>query len=140
MTPFLARLLSPTRAALLREFMWFCTVGLLGFTLDNACVYGLRATIGLYWAGVIAYVTAATANWAANRAWTYRHRQHGAIARQWALFLAVNLVGFTLNRGVYFLLVTFSALAADQPVIAIFAGTLAGMFLNFYFSRSLVFR
>jgi hypothetical protein len=52
----------------------------------------------------------------------------------------VNLGGFTLNRGTYALLVTFVALCADQPVYAVAAGAIAGMFLNFGLSRTMVFR
>ena len=127
------------------EFLRFGTVGFIGFTIDNACVYGLRASIGLYWAGAAAYFVAASANWAINRFWTFRGRSTGgrstgAVGRQWMLYLLVNLAGFTLNRGVYFLIIATSPVAVEHPVIATFAGTLAGRFANFHFSRSLVFR
>jgi hypothetical protein len=45
-----------------------------------------------------------------------------------------------LNRGTYALLVTFVALCAAQPVYAVGAGAIAGMFLNFNLSRAIVFR
>jgi putative flippase GtrA len=135
-----ARLLGPRLAALLFEFLRFGTVGFLGFLVDNATVYGSRAAIGLYWGGALAYLTAATTTWLVNRLWTFRGRGTGPAHRQWALFLAVNLIGFILNRGTYAVLITFSQTAANNPVIAIFAGTLMGMFLNFHFSRTVVFR
>jgi putative flippase GtrA len=134
------RLLGPQRAALLIEFLRFGTVGMIGFAIDNATVYGLRAWVGLYWAGAFAYLTGATANWLCNRLWTFRGRGSGPAHRQWAKFLAVNLVGFVLNRGTYAVLITFNPTAAAYPVLAILAGTVAGMFLNFHFSRRLVFR
>ncbi len=56
------------------------------------------------------------------------------------MFMLTNLGGFVLNRGTYALLVTYVPLAAEQPVIAILAGTAAGMFVNFFLSRKLVFR
>ncbi len=59
---------------------------------------------------------------------------------QWRRFLAANLGGFVINRGVYMALVTFVAAAARQPVIAVFAGAMAGMTLNFNLSRKVVFR
>ena len=64
----------------------------------------------------------------------------GPAHRQWARFLAVNAVGFVLNRGTYFVLITFSALCATQPVFATAAGAVAGMFMNFGLSRAIVFR
>jgi len=36
--------------------------------------------------------------------------------------------------------VTFVTACADEPVYAIFAGSVAGMFLNFSLSRSMVFK
>ena len=50
------------------------------------------------------------------------------------------LSGFAFNRGLYTLLVVNSALCRDFPVLALAAGTLAGMFANFFMSRRLVFR
>jgi len=45
-----------------------------------------------------------------------------------------------LNRGTYALLVTFVPVCAEEPVYAIFAGGMVGMFLNFSLSRSMVFK
>jgi putative flippase GtrA len=139
MHAFLARLIGAGRAGLLLEFARFGTVGFCGFLVDNATVYGLRGAAGLYWAGALAYVTAASTTWALNRNWTYGRGRKAAPGRQWGAFLLVNLIGFTVNRGTYFVLVAWVAAAAAYPVIATFAGTVAGMFLNFHFSRTLVF-
>lgn len=127
-------------AGLVREFARFGVAGGVGFVVDNAVVYGTRGAVGLYWAGVIAYVAAASMNWLINRLWTFRGRGAGPAHRQWAMFLFVNLGGFVLNRGTYALAVTFFPIAAQYPVLAISAGTAAGMFLNFWLSRRFVFR
>ena len=140
MVAILVRLLGPARAGLLMEFTRFGTVGFLGFVVDNSLVYGLRGAMGLYWAGALAYVVAATTTWGFNRLWTYRGRSRGAVHRQWALSLTVSTLGFTVNRGIYFAVITLSALAAEHPIMATFAGTLGGMFLNFHFARAVVFR
>ncbi len=140
MEAILARALTAHRLALLREFLRFATVGFVGFLVDNATVYGLRSAIGLYWSGIAAYLLAATTTWALNRLWTFRGRGGGTMHRQWLLFIATNALGFVLNRGTYFLLVTISPVCAANPVLAIFAGTLMGMFLNFHMSRTVVFK
>jgi putative flippase GtrA len=75
-----------------------------------------------------------------NRMWTFRGLGSGPAHRQWGMFLITNLAGFVLNRGTYAILVTFVAAAAAQPVIATAAGSMAGMFVNFYMSRKVVFR
>jgi putative flippase GtrA len=133
-------LATPARVAMLAQFVKFGSVGLIGLVMDTAAVYGLRGSLGLYGAGVVAYGVAATGNWLLNRIWTFRGQGTGPAHRQWAQFLAANLVGFALNRGTYALLVTFVAAAARQPVIATSAGAIAGMFVNFHLSRRMVFR
>jgi hypothetical protein len=62
------------------------------------------------------------------------------VHQQWARFLGVNLGGFVLNRGAYAILITFVPLCAQEPVYAVGAGAIAGMFLNFSLSRAMVFR
>lgn len=136
----LRRSVSPTQSAIVAEFLRFGVVGLLGFVIDTSTVYATRHALGLYGAGVLAYFVAATGNWALNRNFTFRGRGKAPMHRQWAMFLAANMVGFVINRSVYALLVTFMPLAAAQPVIATAAGAGAAMFINFGLSRRLVFR
>jgi|HubBroStandDraft_5_1064220.scaffolds.fasta_scaffold743864_1 putative flippase GtrA len=132
---------SEARIRVLVQFVMFGMVGLVGFVIDTVTVYALRHAVGLYVAGLAAYFTAATGTWFCNRLWTFRH-----IGRsdpwhvQWRRFLAANFTGFIINRGVYALLVTFVAAAAREPVIAVFAGAMAGLTLNFNLSRKMVFR
>jgi putative flippase GtrA len=122
------------------QFLRFGTVGVAGFVVDTATVYATMGTLGLYGAGAVAYLTAASANWLFNRLWTFRGSGSGPAHRQWLAFLATNLLGFTLNRGTYFVLDTSSVTCAAQPVWAVAAGAIAGMFVNFHLSRSVVFR
>jgi putative flippase GtrA len=140
MEALLARYADPARQALLAQFLRFGVVGALGFCVDTATVYATRAWLGLYGAGMAAYLVAASFNWILNRIWTFRGRNNGRMHRQWLAFLGANLVGFVLNRGVYALLVTVSPLCAAWPVLAVAAGSVTGLFSNFTLSRRLVFR
>jgi putative flippase GtrA len=123
-------------ARLIGQFLRFGVVGTVGFFIDTSTVYSLRSTIGLYAAGIAGYLTAATGNWVLNRIWTFRDSpDSGPAWRQWLLFLAANFVGFVLNRGTYVVLIAFSLLCDTYPVLAIAAGSIAGMFVNFALSR-----
>lgn len=126
-------------AALVAQFLRFGAVGACGFVVDTATVYALRGTLGLYGAGMVSYLLAATSNWALNRAWTFRGQGDGPAHRQWARFMVANLAGFVLNRGTYAALVTWVPLCAAEPVFAVAAGSVAGMFVNFGLSRRMVF-
>ena len=133
---FLGTSLSP---ALVAQFLRFGVVGGCGFVIDTATVYALRGALGLYGAGMVSYLLAATSNWALNRVWTFRGQGSGPAHRQWARFMVANLAGFVLNRGTYAALVTWVPLCASQPVFAVAAGSVAGMFVNFGLSRRVVF-
>lgn len=136
----LRRHLPAERIAMAGQFLRFGLVGALGFVVDTAIVYSTRPLLGLYWGGAVAYLGAATTTWAVNRLWTFRTAPRAAAFRQWALFLSTNALGFALNRGTYALLVTAWDMAWREPIIAVAAGSLAGMALNFHFSRTIVFK
>lgn len=139
--PVLTRLLGAERAALAQEFLRFGLVGTIGFLVDSGVLYGaIGLGAGLYLGRAISYVAAATATWGLNRVWTFRGRGSGPVHRQWALFVAVNLVGFVLNYGTYAVLVATVPLVAAHPILGVAAGSIAGMFTNFFLSRRLVFR
>jgi putative flippase GtrA len=137
---YIRRTATPERRAVLGDFLRFGAVGTSGFVIDTAVVYALRGWLGLYGAGGVSFFVGATANWLLNRVWTFRGRGGGPAHRQWLMFMVTNLLGFVLNRGTYAALVTFSPVCADNPVLAVAAGCLAGLATNFSLSRRLVFR
>lgn len=138
MEPFILPEQSPFE--MLKQFLRFGIVGAMGFVVDTTVVYLLLSPVGVYWAGALAYPVAASFNWAINRVWTFRGQSTGSATAQWGRFLAVNLLGFVLNRGTYFVLVTISAFIAGHPVFAVAAGAIAGLAINFDLSRRLVFK
>ncbi len=136
----LMHVLTPERQALLFSFIRFGIVGTSALPIDIAIVYAMRGWVGLYTAGAISYLIAATWTFTLNRTWTFRGRGTGPVWVQWLRFLGANLSGLVLNRGTYFLLITFSQTCHDNPAIAIAAGAVAGLSANFLASRRLVFR
>jgi putative flippase GtrA len=136
----LADRLGPERSRTVVQFGRFGVVGTIGFLVDTAVLYaGMALGLGLYSGRAVSYVAAATTTWGLNRTWTFRGQGSGPVVRQWALFLAVNLVGFACNYGTYAALVESVAFAAQHPVIGVAGGALAGMIGNFLLSRRFVF-
>ena len=125
---------------LLGEFQRFLVVGLAGFAVDISVVYGLRGSLGIYVAGMVAYLAAATGTWVLNRSWTFAGRASVRPFGQWLRYLGANSVGAVLNRGTFLLLVWLVPLFAVFPVLAVAAGTIGGMLANFTLSRRLVFQ
>lgn len=125
----------------LLHFLKFGIVGSLGFIWDTGTVYGLRPFIGLTAATLIAYFVAATLNWILNRLWTFRgmgHHEHPVL--QWLRFLSANSLGFFLNRGTVYTLFYAFPLCIRHPVLALAAGSFAGLVANFKLSQKMVFR
>lgn len=136
----LRRRFTVVRIRTLLQFVQFGMVGAVGFVAETAVVYALRATTGIYVAGLVAYAVSATVTWWINRVWTFQKSTAGGSRHgQWMRYALANSPGFLLNRSVFFMLVTVSALCSAHPVLAVAAGSLAGMFSNFTFSRVLVF-
>ena len=121
------------------DFIRFGIVGTMGFCWDTGTVYALRHLVNLYIAGSAGYMVSATSTWAVNRFWTFRHRQHGAMHRQWLKFVLTNLVGFTFNRGVFFVMITVSETCRREPVFAVALGSFAGLGFNYVLSKRFVF-
>ncbi len=128
-----------SRSGVSEKFIRFAIVGVMGFFWDTSTVYALRGVMGLYMAGVMGFLVAATANWGANRIWTFRHHIHTAPHVQWMRFLLANSIGFVFNRGTFFALISISKLCHNQPVLPIIAGSAAGLSFNYFLSKRFVF-
>ena len=123
------------------QFVRFGVVGLLGFVWDTSTVYLTRSELGLLPAVMVAFLVAATLNWALNRVWTFRHaRSDQSLLKQWALYMVANSLGFVLNRGSVAFLVLMFAACREQPVLALVVGAAAGLAANFLLSQRFVFR
>jgi putative flippase GtrA len=124
------------------QFVKFGVVGTIGFVVDNAFVYTpqFRFGVGLILAGILSFFVAGTSNWFFNRMWTFRGASKGRIHYEWLRYLATNAGGFVLNRGVYIALIATSAPCRLHPVLALAAGSIAGLGVNFVMSRRMVFR
>jgi len=125
-----------------RQFVRFSIVGVVGFGVDTAILYALVGAfaLNLYTARVGSFLGAASVTWALNRAWTFRQSAVPAAHRQWLAFVAVNSVGALINYSAYAVLIGTVPLTQRWPVIAIGVGSLSGLTFNFLLSRLVVFK
>lgn len=124
------------------QFLKFGMVGVVGLVVDTAVLYALiyGAGLGPYTARVASFLAAATTTWALNRCFTFRGDHPEPIHHQWAKFIAANTFGGLVNYAVYAGLIASGDPFAAHPVLAVAAGSLAGMFFNFAASKKLVFK
>jgi putative flippase GtrA len=124
-----------------RQGLRFAAVGVVGFFVDAGVLTLAMSLLGLniYSARVLSFLTAVTATWAMNRAFTFKERASPSMVKEWVRFCAANAVGGLVNLGTYVLLVNTVAIAHDLPVVGVAAGSLAGLSVNFTLSRIFVF-
>ena len=127
---------------LARQFGSFGLVGAVGFVVDAAVVYALCFGAGLdfFAARIPSFLAAATTTFALNRAFTFRGAREAPLHRQWLTFLAANAVGGAVNYALSVGLEAAFAVVEAHPVLAVAAGSLAGMVFNFAASKRLVFK
>jgi putative flippase GtrA len=124
----------------LAAFFRFGAVGIIGFAVDaTTLALMLSLGMGFYSGRACSYVAAASCTWALNRSWTF-HDRSSRRARQWAQFLAVNSIGGAVNYSVYALIVShLGGASLVFPLLAVAAGSICGLAVNFLLSKRLVF-
>jgi putative flippase GtrA len=127
---------------IVRQAVRFAAVGVVGFGVDAGVLTLAMSVLGmsLYSGRALSFVVAVTSTWAMNRTFTFAEHASASLVKEWARFCAANAVGGAVNLGTYVLLVSTLAIAHDQPVVGVAAGSIAGLLVNFTLSRTFVFR
>lgn len=120
------------------QMLCFGVVGIMGFLVNAGIVEALARPMGPGWAQLLAFPAAASVTWWLNRRYTFG-ASRDAWQREWARYLASNVVGWLANNGAYFSMILSYPFVYRHPVIAVAAGSLAGMVFNFMFSKRFVF-
>jgi putative flippase GtrA len=127
-----------------RRFFLFLCVGAAGFLVNEAALWiALHAfRLNAYVAGLCSFLVAVTFTWWGNRTFTFRDEAasgRNSMAAEWAKFVAANGLGFAINYAVYAMLISLAFRPANNPFLALAAGTLAGLAINFALSSRVVF-
>ena len=134
--------------ALIREVSKFGTVGGIAFAIDTAIFNVLlQADVETLLAKTISTVIATTVAFFGNRFWTWRHRVHSNMARQYTMFFVLNAVG--LGIGLSCLAISHYLLGQIWPVLQSrvadnisgqLVGTALGTLFRFWSYKRFVFR
>jgi putative flippase GtrA len=127
--------------ARLPKIVRFGLVGCAGFCVDAGVLYLALYVLGMsYYGGrIISYALAASSTWYMNRRFTFADSRNDSGFREWARFVALNVFGGAVNYAVYAAYIRAHAGPSQAPAIGVALGSIAGMFVNFYLSRWLVF-
>lgn len=123
------------------QFLRFSIVGTIAFLIDAAVLQGaIWSGLDPYSGRVVSYLVAATGAWALNRRYTFRLGLGGGLLREWANYLVANAVGGLANYATYAACLLLSDFMRAWPVLAVAAGSGAGLTFNFVANKYYVFR
>lgn len=127
------------RGGLLDHILRFAAVGIVGFIINASIVAYFSTKLGPIMSQALAFPAAVTATWLLNRQYTFGASKH-SWHMEWARYVSANALGWSTNNGVYFFLIFRFYETNHNPVLAVAAGSLAGMTFNFIISKWIVFK
>jgi len=124
------------------EITRFGISGVAGFAVDAGLVALLTGALGLgpIIAQAIAFAAAVTVTWLINRHWTFAAHASDRWLHEWTRYVAANSIGAIVNNGVYVALVLTETMFSKEPILAIVAGSIAGMGFNFASAKMVVYK
>lgn len=127
------------------RFLRFALVGTLGFAVDAGVLALLLASgiAGFHTGRCLSFLAAASFTWALNRRFTFADPEgkggSGTRGGQWARYVAAMTAGAALNYAVYALVLHVLGYSVLLAPLAVAAGSIAGLGLNFLSASRLVF-
>lgn len=126
----------------LRQLAMFCMGGVIGFVVDAGLLQLL--VIGLAWdrysGRLISFLAAATATWVFNRHYTFRGPRRHSLVGEWGRYVLAMSGGFACNFAAYSGLVYVFNIDKQWLILAVAAGSIAGLGVNYTVSRCWVYR
>jgi putative flippase GtrA len=121
----------------------FAFAGVAGLAVDVAVLYlALALGLGFYAGRVVSFLCAVFATWQINRRYTFATAGGARVSlwREWWLYLTAMLGGGLVNYAAYSAAIAFGPRAPWWPMLAVAAGSLAGMAVNFASAKFFVFK
>jgi putative flippase GtrA len=123
---------------MLKRFIKFGVVGVVGFLVDAGVLLLLKPPLGPLYARPFSFLTALTTTFLLNRAFVFARDGAASPWRQFGAYFLANSIGGLANLGVYTALL--AAHVTRDPIVALVFGSLAGYLANFMLSDRFVFR
>ncbi len=124
------------------QLLRFGISGGAGFLVDAVIVALCTQIVGMrpIPSQAVAFSVAVTVTWLINRHWTFAEHASDKWLHEWTRYVAANSVGAVVNNSVYGTLVLTATIFSKNPVLAVAAGSVAGMGFNFASSKTIVFK
>jgi putative flippase GtrA len=124
-----------------RELILFSVIGTLGLLIDIAVLYALKPMLGLFVSRGVSFFAAVITTWYLNKTFTFQGKKSTLpIHQELIAYVGLMLLGGAVNYVTYIWLVIAYEYVKSNPFLAVAAGSLAGMFLNYSTSKFVLFR
>lgn len=125
----------------LKQLFWFSVSGLIGFLVDTLILYILLAQFGPYVARLFSFLSAVITTWQINKKLTFNNKTSGLSTwHEFFFYLCLMLFGGSFNYGTYAILISQYDLINAHPIIGVAAGSLMGLLINFFTSKTILYR
>jgi putative flippase GtrA len=126
------------------QFLRFAVAGSIGFVVDSLVLLTMTKVFGLspFLGRAVSFPAALTTTWLINRSWTFRQAKPKSLREVGAEYLnywAVQMSGGAVNIGAFAVFVALFGKTGLMQVAAVAAGSVAGMFVNYFGNKALVF-
>ncbi|HEX7964303.1 MAG TPA: GtrA family protein [Gammaproteobacteria bacterium] len=123
------------------QFLRFALAGCIGFVVDVAVLYAaLWAGLGYYAGRACSFLVAVAVTWQLNRRYTFSATRTLRLHSEWFRYLTAMLGGGAVNYACYTVIVASFPKTGLLPAVAVAAGSIAGLMVNFLTSKFWVFR
>jgi putative flippase GtrA len=130
-------------SALPRQFASFALVGAVGFAID-ASLFLLLTAAYTHWhpyaARAVSAACSITATWALNRRLTFSAQRSARATREYVRYVITQVVGLTVNLGVFAAGVALVPLLRRYPIGALILGASLALIVNFVTAKHIAFK
>jgi putative flippase GtrA len=128
--------------AQLVQLLRFGVAGVLGLLADVAVLYLLLALgLGWYAGRLLSFLAAVWVTWQFNRRYTFNSgTPSGSLWQEWWRYLTAMLGGGAVNYAGYLVVLHLCQPRPWLPLVAVCAGSVVGMVVNFLSAKFLVFQ
>jgi putative flippase GtrA len=124
----------------MKQFLQFAFAGTIGFVVDAGVLLIVHQWLGAYYGRLASFACAVLTTWLINRSLTFRNQiSNQPLHHEFSRYFLTTLVGGAVNVACYSLMVYGLALSVRALPLAVAVGSLAGMVVNYWLSRSFVF-
>lgn len=122
------------------RFLRFGVVGVAGFLVDYGSYLLFSSLMPFYLARLLSFAVAVCTTWLLNRSWTFQQNpSHHAWPMELLIYFLSMSLGGIFNLGTSLLLLNFMRQLPHLALLALAAGSIAGLLSNYLLSSKIIF-